>query len=314
MIKQLLKKIIPKLFGTKVFEFFQLINSKPFLVSGDFYEHIRDINNFIMLQKDSQKSPRKNIQLIRKYAHMLDKGMHRDDFVKGHSKLIYKNLNEYLSKEIDKKDPSVLWACEKINNFELFQKKDNIKPLGTIPSKSELSFNQVSTYIRSRRTNRHFQEKIVSDSLLEDLASLANYAASSCNKQPIKMFISNNPEISKECLKYCKGGTGYGDYIPVFISFCAEMDGYLFPKEIFLPSIDVSLGAQNFYLAAHSLGLSGSIMSWAQKDDLEEMHLRNILNIPSNTQIIFNGVLGYAKKEYLPPKRKNKINTFKIIK
>ena len=314
MIKQLLKKFIPKLFGNKIFEFFQLINSKPFLVNGHFYEHIRDINNFIKYQKNPQKSPKKNIHLIRKYAHMLDKAMHRDDFVKGHSKLIKKDLNEYLSKETDKKDPSVLWAIEKNKNFELYQKKDIIKPLGKIPSKSQLSFNQVSTYIKSRRTNRHFQEKMVSDSLLEDLASLANYAASSCNKQPIKLFISNNPEISKECLKYCKGGTGYGDYIPVFISFCAEMDGYLLPKEMFLPSIDVSLGAQNFYLAAHSLGLSGSILSWAQKDDLEEMHLRNILNIPLNAQIIFNGVLGYAKKEYLAPKRKNNSNSFKIIK
>jgi len=314
MIKRILKKYVPKLFGIKVFEFFQLINSKPFLVNGYFYEHIRDINNFIKLQKNSEQSPKKNIQLIRKYAHMLDKGLHREDFEKGHSKVIYNDLKEYLSKEIDKKDPSVLWAYEKINKFEFFQNNDNIKSLGTITPKSKLSFDQISTYIKSRRTNRHFEEKIVSDSILVDLSSLANYAASSCNKQPIKMFISNNPNIAKECLKYCKGGTGYGDYIPVFISFCAEMDGYLFPKEMFLPSIDVSLGAQNFYLAAHSLGLSGSIMSWAQKDDLEEMQLRKILNIPPNTQIIFNGVLGYAKKEYLIPVRKNITNTCKIIK
>lgn len=314
MIKQILKIYIQKLFGKKVFEFFQLINSKPFLVSGYYYEHVRDINKFIRLQKYSKKSPINNMQLIRKYAHMLDKAMHRDDFEKGHSKHIYKQLNECLSKEIHNEDPSILWAKNKIKQFELYQNEDNTKPMGTIPSKSELSFDQVSNYIKSRRTNRHFKEKFVKKSLLEELSNIANYAPSSCNKQPIKLFITNNPNIAKECLKYCKGGTGYGDYIPVFISFCAEMEGYLFPSEMYLPSIDVSLGAQNFYLAAHSLGLSGSIMSWAQKDDLEEKHLRKILNIPSNTQIIFNGVLGYAEKEYLIPARKDIKNTFNIIK
>ena len=127
----------------------------------------------------------------------------------------------------------------------------------------------------------------------------------SCNKQPIRLFVANKPDLAKECLTCCKGGTGFSDYIPSFWVFAANVRGYVWPSEIYLPAIDTSLGAQNVFLAAHTLGISGTILSWEQKDAAEESKLRALLNIPQDYTIVFCAVMGYPEYGYVTPERKN---------
>jgi nitroreductase len=163
-----------------------------------------------------------------------------------------------------------------------------------------------------RRSDRSFLTKSVDNETLKKLAPAVNWAASSCNKQPIVLFATTNPEIAKACLKCCKGGTGFSDFIPAFISFTADMRGYYLPDEAYLPSIDVALGAQNFFLAAKTMGLSGCCLSWALKDQKEDAQLRKLLAIPDFAQIIFNVVIGYPSKSSVTPARKNLSETLFI--
>jgi nitroreductase len=225
----------------------------------------------------------------------------------GHSKLIFDSFIKHLkiTEEQKLEDSTIEWAISKRSLYEDLQKDGFIKPLGDKVINSPIEFENFLDFIKVRRSNRFYLEKPISKEILNKLAITVNWASSSCNKQPIRLYTTINPDLAKTCLMHCKGGTGFGAFIPAFICFCADMRGYYLPDELYLPMIDVSLGAQNFFLAASTFDLSGTILSWALKDTNDENELRKLLSIPPYMQIVFNAVIGYPQKNYITPARKS---------
>lgn len=311
----MIKKIIFKIISKKRIEF---LRSNPFFTNGKFRDIIVDIQKYININdKSIGNEPETSVLLSRKFAHIIDKGLHRPDVQAGHSKSIELALNENLNcinSNNYLKDESIIWAEEKHKLYLNLQESKSIAELAENPENPEINFDSFLKFIKNRRSNRQFSSDLVSDEILLKLAETINWAASSCNKQPNKIFITNNPNLASECLKQCKGGTGFSREIPCFVSFCVDMRGYYLPHEMYLPHIDASLGAQNFYLALQTFNLSGTSLSWALKDDKEERKLRELLNIPDYYQIIFNSVIGYASKNYITPSRKSINSSISIIK
>jgi len=288
-----------------------MLLSRPVLVPSYYKRYIRKVEEVI----DSQNIPYPEadveylLLLTRKFAHILDKGLHRNDIEKGHSHEIYRELKEILHAghgEDYLNDPSVAWAREKLNYFEELQQGTKKEPLSENREKvlPRLDFGPLSDHIRSRRSNRAFLEKTVEKELLVRALETVNWTTTSCNKQPARVFATVDPYLAAACARQCKGATGFSKFIPAFLSFTADLRGYSMPDEMFLPYIDVSLGAQNFLLSAHSLGLSTTALSWAQSSEEEEAALRKLLNIPDHCLIIFNAITGYPSKEYCIPAHK----------
>ena len=254
----------------------------------------------------------KDILMMRKMGHIIDKGLHREDAAPGHSRSIYNELKELVGRVAQtpyKDDPSYVWAASKLQAYELLQEHpDQFAPLHGDDGHCNMTYEDFFALIRARRSNRDFEEKAVSDDVVLKLKNVVNWAASSCNKQPIRLFTTNDPALASQCLKCCKGGTGFSAYIPSFWVFAADSRGYVWPSEMFLPTLDTSLGAQNVFLAAQTLGISGTILSWAQKDEEEDRRLRQLLNIPEEYVIVFCSVMGYARRHFATPVRKNPEN------
>lgn len=250
----------------------------------------------------------KDIMLMRKYGHILDKGLHRRDIAPGHSQNYYiqlKELVDKLSSSEYSSDTTYKWACQKLAMYENLQKNpDSFKPLEARIENTGVSYEQLFELIKSRRSNRFFIKKEISDEIVNKLKETVNWSANSCNKQPISLFVTNNPVLAKECLTCCKGGTGFSNFIPSFWVFAANVRGYVWPSEMYLPTVDTSLGAQNVFLAAQTLGISGTILSWAQKSKEEDLKLRTLLHIPNDYAIIFCAVMGYPEYGYQTPERK----------
>jgi hypothetical protein len=78
------------------------------------------------------------------------------------------------------------------------------------------------------------------------------------------------------------------------------------PNEVALPYIDVSLGVQNCALVAHALGISLTLLTWAQQVDWQEHELRRLLDIPVHFQIIVSAAGGYPDRGVDVPVRKTK--------
>lgn len=302
-IKKTIGKLFKKLLPHKIYK---LIANGAIIVPSYYRTIINDAEkNFDMSLEDTDE---KALLLMRKYGHIIDKGLHRKDATPGHSKDCYVLLSkcvERLSKTKYANDPTLAWAKEKLRIYESLQTNGKFESLHGEKPKIEVTIDQFESLVMSRRSNRDFSTEVVSNTDIIRLKNTANWASSSCNKQPIEIYVTNDPILASKCLKCCKGGTGFSRHIPSFWVFTADILGYVWPSEIYLPVVDTCLGVQNIMLAATTLGLSATILSWAQKNDEEENELRRLLNIPSNHQIIICAVMGYANTEFMTPIRKN---------
>jgi nitroreductase len=306
------RKFLINILGRKRIEF---LRSKPIVVHGKYRNIIKDLEKYSeIIQENYGSDPELSLLLVRKFGHILDKGLHRKDVEKGHGKAVAEELskNIALAEKEFRNDNTLKWAQEKLARFSELQISGKIALPDEKEAKPGIVYSDLFQLMRNRRSNRSFTKKILDNVLLEKLAVTVNWAPSSCNKQPIIIFATTNPIIAKECLKCCKGGTGFDDFIPAFVVLAADMRGYYLPDEAFLPCIDVALGAQNFFLAAETLGLTACSLSWALKDQEDEIKLRKLLSIPEYAQLILNFALGYPSKISATPARKDLTSTLFI--
>lgn len=303
-IKNFILRFIPR-------RHIRMLLSRPVLVPSFYKRYIRYVEEVIDSQNIAYRDADSGhlLLLARKFGHILDKGLHREDIEKGHSREIYEELKAVLKAGAGEdflKDPTAEWAMAKVMVYEELQSGRDVPPL---KEKEEhlyprLDLAPLKDHIRTRRSNRVFLEKRVENDLISSVLETVNWTTTSCNKQPARIFATTNPDLAAACAKQCKGATGFSRFIPAFLAFTADMRGYSLPEEMFLPYIDVSLGAQNVFLSATSVGLSATALSWAQSSPAEEAELRRLLGIPGHCLIIFNAIIGYPMKDYCIPARK----------
>lgn len=303
-MKKILGAVLRKVLPLSIYK----LVANGFIIIPKYYKsQIKDLERYHTLSLED--SIDKDFMLMRKYGHILDKALHREDASPGHSGTIYKELKDLLEKLSSTdyvNDPTYKWAKDRLVKYELLQSSyESFVPFGNEPVDSVVPYEDLLNLIKQRRTNRDFLPTHITKNEAQKLKEVANWAANSCNKQPIKIFETIDPKLAKECLKCCKGGTGFGNDIPSFWAFTANSRAYVWPSEMYLPTLDVSLGAQNLFLVAQTLGITGCILSWAQKDSAEEKRLRELLNIPAEYVICFCAVMGRAKKNFCTPSRKD---------
>lgn len=307
-IKTVIGKVIRKLISPRIYRTLRL---KPMIIPSYYKNIIEDVEKIIDIQQDTTiyEDEERALLLLRKQAHIIDKGLQRKDFEPGHSTEHYRcALNEIKKVSSEKllEDASLRWSREKIKEFELKQESLDIQEK-TVPfAKIELPTSEaLRNLMTTRRSVRYFKEQTVSKDILSECIEVINWAPSSCNKQPIQVYATNDPECASKCASNCKGLTGFSSYIPCFMAICVDTRGYVYPSEMYLPFVDASLGSENMLLMLHVKGIASTVLSWAQKDEKEEKNLRKLLNIPDYCTIIFNVVAGYPDKIPPVPERKS---------
>lgn len=297
MFKKLLSFVLPLSFQNKL----RILSS-----IYRYYVHEIALSTFT-IENDGFCDEEYTSQCLRRYAHIIDKGLQHDDWEPGHSLNFFTSACNAIKMITDTKmanDPSVLWAGEVVDDYRKQSRRSKQHYQSFCESDNFSTYEQLVSIIRTRRSIRHFTDRPVDIHIIRKIVDTINWSPTSCNRQPAKVFLTTDPLLAKECLATCKGGTGFSQSVPCFLSFCAYVKGYDFPNEFLMPTIDVALGVQNCCLTSHSFGLSLVLLSWAQHDVEENTKLRKLLDIPSNCQIVVNGVLGYPSSSVPPPLRK----------
>lgn len=252
---------------------------------------------------------------LRTSAHIVDKGLHANKWEKQHGQIAYRDLCVCLNSLQGSalcKDSSYQWAFQIKTEFEKMQQSGMVISSPTESPPSRIGKDELLLLIKSRRSIRSFEQRPIQTKTLTEFADVINWSPTSCNRQPAKLFITQNSEKVSSCLKLCKGATCFG-LTPCFIAVCA--DSRFYPvRDRKLPYIDVSLGMQSMLLYAHSIGIEGTVLNWMHHSSREDKVLRKILGIPDFYIIVAILAIGYSRESIPPPGRKNSKLSFREVR
>jgi nitroreductase len=270
------------------------------------FQELCSIARLIYWRRRDTEAPEVLLSELRTKAHILDKSLQADNWEAGRCRIQYEALCKYIDLLEDstlKMDSSYKWALAKKTEFEEaqnFGRGDHraFKNIQTTITKADFL-----NLIQSRRSIRAFENRPIDPEILKELADVLSWAPTSCNRQPAKLFMTQNSDKIAKCMNQCAGATCFGEVIPCFIAVCADSRFYMI-KDRILPFIDVSLGLQNMLLLAHLQGIEGTTLNWMHRTLQEDRVLRETLKIPAYYLIIINFVLGYPKHSVPTPGRK----------
>jgi len=156
-----------------------------------------------------------------------------------------------------------------------------------------VSYDELMVLFRRRRSVRWYQDKPVSNELIEQAVSAAALAPSACNRQPFRFYVSNGKEKAAEVAK-CAGGTaGFHDNLPCVIAVVGDLGCYPEARDRHVVYIDGSLATMQLMLALESLGLSSCSINWPDVEE-RERQLAKILGLAYYERTVMLLAVGYA--------------------
>ncbi|HPR69556.1 MAG TPA: nitroreductase family protein [Kiritimatiellia bacterium] len=251
---------------------------------------------------------------LRQYAHELDKGLHRKDWEPGHGEAVYQKarcLYGQLAGNAASPDGVFRWIQDILSEHEQRQHQppDQVTPLAAEHEPFRLDPDAMAKAIAARVSSRWFQSRTIPETVLNQIVEAAAQAPSSCNRQTLQIFASLDPARTIEILKCFKGFTGFSPFIPCAMVFCADLRPYLFPNELFIPTLDTALAVENALLMASAHGLNATLLTWGSRNTEEDRRLRRILGIPDHIEIVVGAACGYPEKNAIRPARKSVADT-----
>lgn len=297
------RKAVEKVLGRRFISYCRLYLTIPGLLLREMFR----LSAMIHHKNRSGDDPEVLLAALRTNAHILDKSLQTDNWMAGRGRQYYKSLcenAELLKNSALTCDSSFKWAMDKKLEYEEAQRHSFTMRQPSMENQQEIDTCQLKRFIQSRRSTRTFSDKKIEPCILNELADIISWSATSCNRQPGKLFITQNAEKIDVCLKQCAGATCLGEKNPCFVAVCADMRFYML-KDYNLPFVDVSLGLQNMLLLAHCQGIEATILNWMHHTRRGDKILRQTLKIPNYYMIILNLILGYPLKTAPVPGRKD---------
>jgi nitroreductase len=148
--------------------------------------------------------------------------------------------------------------------------------------------------IKSRRSIRRYQDKPISNELLQKLLEAAHWAPSAHNSQPWEFIILKDEEAKRRIAEVAYWGK-FLSKAPVGIAVVIN------PNESNHPVEDGATATQNILLAAHALGL-GACWIGAYNSNWEEK-AKEILGIPKNLRLLSIVAVGYPAEKPLSTRK-----------
>ncbi len=144
--------------------------------------------------------------------------------------------------------------------------------------------------VRKSRSYRRFNQSYdINGEALRDLIRLAQYSPTGNNRQPLKFWLSNTPEMNAMIFPHLGwagalkdwNGPEEGERPSAYIIILGDTS----IKKNF--GVDPGISAQSIMLGAAELGLGGCMIGSARKD-----RLRQVLDIPKQYDILLVLALG----------------------
>lgn len=170
---------------------------------------------------------------------------------------------------------------------------------------------EILEIIKNRRSIRKFQEKEISEEIIDKLIEALIWAPSAGNLQARKFYFVFNQEI-KEKLAKAALDQRFIAKAPLVVVGCTndEIEWKYGERGKKLYTIcDTAMAIENLMLLAYDFGLGTCPVGAFDENEVSE-----ILNIPENLHPILIVPVGYPAEKPLAPPRVSKTETVKFVK
>jgi len=148
--------------------------------------------------------------------------------------------------------------------------------------------------ILSRRSIRRYENKDISEEVLQQILETGRQAPSAANRQPIHFVVVNDHDTLKILCDTLF--SRFVKYAPVAIVGCADIKSLLTGKWAI---VDTTIAMQNMVIAAWTLGIGSC---WIGACDEEKV--KELLKIPDKWKVVALVTLGYPAEQPKPRKKK----------
>lgn len=331
MIKTSIKKILPKklllmflnfrdnisfillrvMKSNKILAYISLISSRSYLD-----EH------FVFLQgaykyENSLRKGRENIFFLRRNIHRIEKGLlmkpMREEFalrfiaptVKNFICLPeskYKGLKEWGASVLNmyfdvtesndrryilSKQLYVSYSAKKIDNDA------NVHQVPYLPyRKTTIKVADLECLLKTRKSTRWFLKQDVPKDEIIKAMELVTLSPTSCNRQPYRYVVTNNPEKARNIANISGGTVGWANNVPAIAILIGQQRAYTGTLNRHSIYVDASLTVMPFILALETLGLSTCIINWV--DTARRVNeIKKILKLENDEKVITTIAIGY---------------------
>ena len=148
--------------------------------------------------------------------------------------------------------------------------------------------------ILSRRSIRRYENKDISEEVLQQILETGRQAPSAANRQPIHFVVVNDHDLLKNLCDTLF--SRFVKYAPLAIVGWADIKSLLTGK---WAVVDTTIAMQNMVIAAWTLGLGSCWIGACNEEKVKEL-----LKIPDKWKVVALLTLGYPAEQPKPRKKK----------
>ncbi|MGD9127471.1 MAG: nitroreductase family protein [Planctomycetia bacterium] len=152
--------------------------------------------------------------------------------------------------------------------------------------------------ILARKSVRAYQNREVSDEILDRILDAARMAPSASNRQEWRFVVVRDPEMREKLAEAARRQMFIAE-APVVVACCAETDGHIMSCGEACYPIDVAAAIDHLTLAAVEEGLG---TCWIGA--FNQAKVKELLNIPPEIQVVELLPLGYPADPTPKPKQR----------
>ncbi|WP_045217631.1 nitroreductase family protein [Desulfonatronovibrio magnus] len=232
------------------------------------------------------------------------------------------------------------WSISTLNEFSktFMEKNEQIEFLKRLTSISKLLINHINPteiqggifeltrdeiltsskdnyeyFSKNRHSIRNFAGPARIE-IIKQSISLAQKCPSTCNIQPVRVYLTEDEKTLNSILSIQRGNKGFTEKIPQLLVFTADLSLYSGFRERNQCYVDGGIFSLSAAYALHFNGVGSCFLNWASSRK-EDVRLREILNIPENEVVIVLLAIGNLSEKISIPlsKRRPMDEIFKVV-
>lgn len=162
--------------------------------------------------------------------------------------------------------------------------------------------------LKQRKSVRWYKPQSVPRDKIEHALLMASKSPSSCNRQPFRYVIIDDPTRAPEIAAIPAGTVGWSHNVPCIAVLVADQSAFSNTANRHSIYVDATLSVMPFVLSLESQGLSSCIINWADEPRKERL-MSSKLKLTENEKVILSISIGYASEDqYVPYSKRKKVS------